>query len=108
MESGWSKERVFWFSGLIIAIILTIFVSLDLGAGPSREVTGVVTVVGMETATVYELPKPMINVALESGKEVTVEGFRDVTVKAGDKVVLIESKKLLSRSNEYRFKRVGE
>jgi hypothetical protein len=103
---GWSKEKRFWTAGIVFALLLIIFVAINIGAGPSKEISGVVSVVGMNTATRYELPIPMITVVLENGETIIVEGIRGITVKPEDRIILFESKRLLTPGTEYRFLKV--
>lgn len=103
---GWSKEKILWAVGLALATGLAVFASVNMGVGPTKEISGVVTSVGLDASTRYELPAPIVSVKLQNGEEVNIAGLRGLNISKGDSVVLSERARLLSPGIEYKFVRL--
>jgi hypothetical protein len=103
---GWTKDRTFWFVGLVLVTLLAIFASLNIGVGKPVMMQGKVTAVGLETATRYELPILLVTIQLKNGNVVTVEAPRDLAVNTDDSVVLVKSNRLLTSGAEYQLQKV--
>ena len=76
----WTSSKVIGFSGLVFVVLLAVFVSLNVGLGPVREVSGVVTSIGMDTSDPYEVPSPIVTVMLENGVTVSVKVERGKSI----------------------------
>jgi len=103
---GWSKERIFWFIGLVFTTLLAIFVSLNIGVGEAVKINGTVISVGIDSATRYELSKPLVTVQTDGGRVVIIETQRNISINKGDKVILLKTQQLLTSGAEYKLHRV--
>lgn len=103
---GWTRQKVVGFSGVMLAVLLAVFVSLNVGLGPVREVSGEVVSIGMDTSDPYEVPTPVITVRLTDGVTVSVKSERGKPIAKGDRVILAEYDKWLSGGKEYRLKEI--
>jgi len=103
---GWTKQRAFWFIGLALVTLLSIFVSLNVGIGKPEEIKGKVTAVGLETTSRYELPAPLVTIRLRNGNVVTVEAERNIVVNINDEVVILKSEKMLTSGSKYKLQKV--
>jgi len=103
---GWKKRKILGAVGVVLCVLLVIFVSLNVGINP-REVTGTVKAMGMDTATIYVLPRSVISVEVSNGAsisiEIPIEIPRNINIKPGEEVVLAESSRLLTSGKHYRF-----
>lgn len=100
----WTKGKVVGFTGLVLAVLLAVFVSLNVGLGPNGEVNGEIISIGMDTSDPYEVPSPILTVRLENGVTVSVKNERGKPIARGDRVILAEYDKWLSGGKEYRLK----
>jgi len=99
---GWKKRKILGAVGVVLCVLLVIFVSLNVGINP-REVTGTVKAMGMDTATIYVLPRSVISVEVSNGASISIEIPRNINIKPGEEVVLAESSRLLTSGKHYRF-----
>lgn len=101
--------RVLWITvALLVAVIITGVSLVATGTGTSAEVSGRVTSFGIDYATSSGLPRFIVSIELDGGKNINVEGARGVLIGIGDEVVLLRSSRLFSSDAGYRFLRVVE
>ena len=104
--TGWTKEKAFWFFGLVLLVTLSIFISLNVGVGQSVHVNSTVTSIGISSSAPYDLPRRLITFQLNNGKLITIEMQNDTLINKGDKVILNQKQRLLTSTYEYTFYRV--
>jgi hypothetical protein len=101
----WTKERAFWFAGLLLIVLLVIFTYLNIGVGPPVEILGKVTSVGLNTATRYELTHPLVSIELEDRSIITIDTPKEIPLATGDDIVVLKSSRSITQGAEYQFHR---
>jgi hypothetical protein len=46
----WTKKTAFYLAGLVFTVFLSIFIWLNIGIGPSKELSGIVSSIGLDTS----------------------------------------------------------
>ncbi len=103
---GWTKEKAFWFICLILLTFLAIFASLNIGVGQEVQINGTVTSVGLNTTSRYELPAPIVTIQISSGQFVTIETHNNISISKGEKVILLQTQRLLTSGYDYKIHKV--
>lgn len=105
MEShGWTRQKVVGSIGILGLFALFIFTSLNIGTGANQEVKGVVTSVGIDSSSKFELPPLLITIKLADNSIVIIEVPKGSTYTTGDIVTVIQSERLISPGYEYKLK----
>jgi hypothetical protein len=102
----WTAERLIRAVGLLAFLSFVLFAWVNIGTGVTQEIYGTVRNVGMDTGTVFTLPRVVATVETEDGKVVSVEIPVAANVTKESKLILGKRQRLLTDGHEYEFLRL--
>ncbi len=73
---------------------------------PSSETTGIITKVGMDTSSKYDLPSTIVRVTINSGENVMATNPHNLPVKPRMEVMLDIYKTQYSNENHYKIRKI--
>ncbi len=104
----WTRAHVIGSISMLFVVLIVLFAWINIGVGPTQEVTGTVRNIGMDTATIYTLSRIMATIETESGEKILIEIPTSVVVSKGSDIIVGKTPRLLTNGYEYNFLRVAK
>ena len=104
----WTTERLLRVIGLLLMLSFILFAWINIGTGPTEEISGTIRKLGMNTGTVFTLSRVVATVETGTGETVSVEIPTTASVAIESKLILEKRRRLLTNGYEYRFLRLAK
>jgi hypothetical protein len=102
----WTPRRLVSVVGIVLFMLLAVVAVINIGAGPTEDVRGVIRSIGMETGTRSTLPRLIATVEMKNGEMATVEIPKTVNVRTGSEVIVGKTPRLITGGHEITFIRL--
>lgn len=103
----WTAERLIRAVGLLAFLMFVLFAWVNIGTGATKEIYGTVRNIGMDTGTVFTLPRVVATVETEDGNTVSIEIPVATNITKESKLILSKRSRLLTDGYEYEFLRLA-
>lgn len=103
----WTVERIVRAVGLLALLSFILFAWINIGTGATKEIYGTVRNIGMDTGTVFTLPRVVATIETEDGNTVSIEIPVATNITKESKLILGKRSRLLTNGYEYEFLRLA-